>query len=135
MYILDTDHLSITDKDSIEAFSLGRRLASISPNQVAVTIITYEEQMRGWLAFSARAKTAASQIRAFEKLELHLRRFCEIPIVTFDAKAAAIFDDLRSSGVRIGTPDLRIAAISLANDAVLLTRNTRDFSEGARPTF
>lgn len=47
MYVLDTDHLSIEDKDTIEAFNLGRRLASVSPDAVAVTIITYEEQMRG----------------------------------------------------------------------------------------
>jgi hypothetical protein len=36
MYILDTDHLSIADKDSIEAFNLGRRLAAISPDSVAI---------------------------------------------------------------------------------------------------
>lgn len=40
MYILDTDHLSILDQDSGEAFNLGRRLAAL-PEEVAVTIITY----------------------------------------------------------------------------------------------
>src|SRR2546426_8986690 len=106
MYILDTDHLSIEDKDTIEAFNLGRRLASVPPDEVAVTIITYEEQMRGWLAFSAKAKTASAQVRAFAKLGRHLTRFCEIPVVAFDDQAAATFTRLRASGIRIGTPDL-----------------------------
>jgi tRNA(fMet)-specific endonuclease VapC len=127
MIVLDTDHLSIEDRDTVEAFNLGRRLAAISPVEVFVTIITYEEQMRGWLAFSARAKTLAGQVRAFDKLGKHLSRFCEIPIVPFDDRAAEIFDRLRKSGIRIGTPDLRIASIVLANDAILLTRNVRDF--------
>ena len=129
MYILDTDHLSIADKDTIEAFNLGRRLASVSSDLVAVTIITYEEQMRGRLAFSAKAKTGSAQVRAFDKLGRHLKRFCEIPIIAFDDQASAVFNRLRASGVRIGTPDLRIASIALANEAILLTRNVRDFEK------
>ena len=57
MLILDTDHLSILDRNTIEAFNLGRRLASIPPEEVTVTIITYEEQMRGWFAVVAQART------------------------------------------------------------------------------
>lgn len=29
MHILDTDHLSILDQDTVEGFSLGRRLAAL----------------------------------------------------------------------------------------------------------
>ena len=47
MLILDTDHLSILDQNTMEAFNLGRRLAALPPEEVAATIITYEEQMRG----------------------------------------------------------------------------------------
>lgn len=56
MYLLDTDHLSIADRDAMEGFELGRRLAAVPPEQVAVTIITYEEQMRGWLALDRAGK-------------------------------------------------------------------------------
>ena len=62
MLILDTDHLSILDRDAIEAFNLGRRLASIPPEEFAVSIITYEEQMRGWLAVIAQARTTPQRI-------------------------------------------------------------------------
>jgi tRNA(fMet)-specific endonuclease VapC len=35
---------------------------------------------------------------------------------------------LRRKGIRIGTMDLRIASITLAHDATLLTRNSVDFA-------
>jgi tRNA(fMet)-specific endonuclease VapC len=46
----------------------------------------------------------------------------------FDQQAADIFDPLRSSGVRVATMDLRIAAIALQHGFTLLTRNAVDFS-------
>ena len=65
MYLLDTDHLIILDQDTIEGFNLGRRLAAVPPAEVAVSIVTYEEQMRGWLAYGARANTPERQIEAY----------------------------------------------------------------------
>ncbi len=127
MRVLDTDHLSILDLDTIEAFNLGRRLAALPQEDVAVSIITYEEQMRGWLAYVARANTPSKQIEAYAKLRSHVERFRRIPILDYDENAAAIYERLRQSRLRVGTKDLQIAAIALANDAVLLTRNLSDF--------
>lgn len=50
MYILDTDHLSVLDRGGVEAQRLFERLASIEPAQVVVSMISYEEQTRGWLS-------------------------------------------------------------------------------------
>ncbi|MDG3495500.1 type II toxin-antitoxin system VapC family toxin [Pseudanabaena catenata USMAC16] len=36
---------------------------------------------------------------------------------------------MRSQKVRVSTMDLRIAAIAISNNLVLLTRNTGDFSK------
>ena len=127
MVVLDTNHLSILDQDSIEAFNLGRRLAMLSEQDVAVTIVTYEEQMRGWLAYTARANTPTKQIEAYAKLRGHVERFRRIPILDYDAAASAIYENLRQTHIRVGTMDLKIAAIALANNAVLLTRNLSDF--------
>jgi tRNA(fMet)-specific endonuclease VapC len=50
-------------------------------------------------------------------------------ILKFDLAACAIYKELRRQRIRIGTQDLRIAAIVLANNAILVTRNYRDFSQ------
>ena len=129
IHVLDTDHLSILDQDSIEAFNLGRRLAASAEADVVVSIITYEEQMRGWPAYLARANTPLKQIEAYAKLRRHVERFRCIPLLDYDEKAATVYERLRQSRIRIGTKDLQIAAIAIANDAVLLTRNLSDFSK------
>ncbi len=129
MLILDTDHLSILDRDTIEAFNLERRLASISPEEVAVSIITYEEQMRGWFAVVAQARTTPQQVEAYRKLRRFINQFGRINLIDYDAQAASEFEQLRQAKVRIGTKDLRIAAICLANNAMLLSRNLKDFRQ------
>jgi tRNA(fMet)-specific endonuclease VapC len=51
-----------------------------------------------------------------------------MPVLPFDERAAVVFDELKRKRIRIGTQDLKIAAIALANDATIITRNVRDFS-------
>jgi tRNA(fMet)-specific endonuclease VapC len=53
--------------------------------------------------------------------------FRHFDILPFDTEAAAIFHRLKSTHSRIGTMDLNIAAICLAHDATLRTRNLADF--------
>jgi len=43
--------------------------------------------------------------------------------------AADQFNELRAARIRIGTQDLRIASIALANHAILLSANLRDFDQ------
>lgn len=50
-------------------------------------------------------------------------------ILPLDDESSAAFDSLTKQRVRIGTNDLKIAAITLAHDATLLTRNSRDFAK------
>lgn len=68
------------------------------------------------------------QMHDYSELKRLLNNYCRIAVVEFDAKAVAEFKRLCQEGVRIGTMDLKIAAIALANDATVLTRNAQDFS-------
>ena len=88
MYILDTDHLSVLDRGGVKAKRLLQRLASVDPIQVAVSIISYEEQMRGWLSYAAKAQTVEKQLRAYKQLKQQLTNYCAIPILEFDEQAA-----------------------------------------------
>jgi len=47
--------------------------------------------------------------------------------VPFDAACENQFQQLRALRLRVGTQDLKIAAVALANQLVVLTRNRRDF--------
>lgn len=56
-----------------------------------------------------------------------LQDFMEALVIPFDAAAAAAFEELVAQRVRVGTMDLRIAAIALSRGMVMVTRNSRDF--------
>ena len=74
MILLDTDMLTLAMyPDTPAAVALQSRITQL-PNdeQVATTVITYEEQTRGWLAFLASAKTPEAQVNAYLKLLHHL---------------------------------------------------------------
>jgi len=127
MLVLDTDHLSLLEWGGQDSAALRERLADVAPDDVVTTIISYEEQMRGWMAYLARAKSVDQQVEAYIRLRQHLDNYRQIPILEFDDKAAAKFVSLRRARIRIGTMDLKIAAIVLSQRATLLSRNLVDF--------
>jgi tRNA(fMet)-specific endonuclease VapC len=130
VFILDTDHLTFLEHgQSVEAERLRKRLSILGDADVAVTIVSFEEQTRGWLAYLARARTLTQQVDAYARLRRLVENYRVIPLLDFDAEAAAEFQRLTRSRLRIGTMDLKIAAISLAHDATLLTRNLDDFGK------
>ena len=69
MYIIDTDHLSLIQRNNQEGKQILARLAAIENVSVAVTIITYEEQIRGCLSVLSRAKTLDEQVAAYQWLQ------------------------------------------------------------------
>lgn len=129
MRVLDTDHLSLPEWDNTDSITLQIRLESVPPDELATTVINYEEQMRGWLERAAHADNRERLLSAYSRLLIHIRTFEGIPLLPFDAKAADEFEGLQRAKVRIGTMDLKIAAIALANNATALTRNTRHFGK------
>lgn len=134
MYILDTDHLSLLERASThEAQRLRFRLQMLLPEERVTTIISFEEQLRGWLAILAKARDLEQQIFAYERLKRTLQNYSKLVVMDFDARAADVFQDLQKQRLRIGTMDLKIAAIVLANNATLLSRNLKDF--GKIPTL
>ncbi len=50
-------------------------------------------------------------------------------LLGFDDDAAEVFESLLEMRPRIGTMDLKIAAICLAHDVLLLSRNLLDFEK------
>jgi tRNA(fMet)-specific endonuclease VapC len=129
MYILDTDHLSLIQRNREDGKRILSRLATIEAAEVAVTIITYEEQVRGRLSLLAKAKTLDEQTLAYQGLQQLATDYCSITIISFNRAAASEYQRLRTAYPRLGSMDLKIAAIALTNDAILLTRNQSDFDQ------
>jgi tRNA(fMet)-specific endonuclease VapC len=94
---------------------------------IGTTIITVEEQMRGWLASIAKEKQACRQIGPYRELIGLFEFYSLYEILPFDERAVAVFE--LSARIRIGTMDRKIAAIAIANDALLLTANRSDYEQ------
>ena len=66
--------------------------------------------------------------RTLERQQAFLSQFVSLPFQDEDALLAAhIRAKLAKAGTPIGSYDLQIAAIALANDLTLVTHNTREF--------
>lgn len=126
MLVLDSDHMSALGRGAGMASVLEARLAN-APVPVAITIATVEEMMRGRLAQLARARDRAALITTYARLQETVEDLNEWTILPFDSSATSIYEQLRAKRLGIGTMDLRIASIVLANKATLLSRNLRDF--------
>ncbi|MDJ0619512.1 MAG: type II toxin-antitoxin system VapC family toxin [Calothrix sp. MO_192.B10] len=125
IWILDTDTLSLFQR----AHPLAtQRVNAIPTKQLAVTVITFEEQMYGRLNRIRRANSQESLVFAYMQLGETLEDFKTINVLDFTQEAANCYTELLRQKIRIGTQDLRIASIVISNDGTLVTRNQRDFS-------
>jgi tRNA(fMet)-specific endonuclease VapC len=126
MLVLDTDHVTEYQKGtSPKAERLKRRLDE-STESFATSIVTIEEIMRGWMAALRRSHDPRLQVNSYTKLRQLFRFFATWSVVDWDNTAADQFLLLRQAKVRIGTMDLKIASICLANNATLLSSNLKD---------
>ncbi|MCL4178137.1 MAG: type II toxin-antitoxin system VapC family toxin [Verrucomicrobia bacterium] len=125
--MLDTNHVSELGYGTPAGFRLREGLLA-SGEDTATTIITVEEQLRGWLAKIHRLADPHDQIPAYQRLQERIEFFARWTVLPWNAAAADLFRKLRRQGVRIGSMDLKIACIALFHDATLLTRNINDFA-------
>jgi tRNA(fMet)-specific endonuclease VapC len=125
-YLLDTEHLSLFEhRHPVVRF----RVDSQPSGDVCLCPVTAEEIVRGRLASIARHRTGPNLVTAYRRLVESLDLLHHFPIVPFDSAAETEFQSLLAGRLRIGTMDMRIAAVALVNNLTVLTRNTRDFGK------
>jgi tRNA(fMet)-specific endonuclease VapC len=127
--LLDTDHISILHYEDGTAATLQRRLAELPGDAVRVCIVSFQEQARGWLAYLHRARKREHILKGYAGLHGLLNYYHALEVMPFDESALDEFLSLQKQRIRIGTSDLRIAAIAIATGAKLLSRNLRDFRQ------
>ena len=124
-YILDTDHVTLFQYNHP---NITQRVRAIGGSNIFVTTVTLEEQLRGRLAGISRVATQPERLAvAYQNLQRTLLYFCSVNLLDFDDAACSCYQRLLQQKIRIGTQDLRIAAIALANQTTLVTRNQKDF--------
>ena len=125
LFALDTDiaSLYLHGQPAVVAQVIGQ-----IEDTVAVPIVTAQELLAGWLPVLTRPQDSDRLAQAYGEFRRTLDFLADFPLLDFDLTAGEHFERLRQQYRRLGTNDLRIAAIVLATGATLVTRNTVDFS-------
>lgn len=124
--ILDTDHISLFQR---EHPVVTKRVNQANPKQIATTIITVEEQIRGRLAQIKKSSSSDTIVLNYARLDATLNFFKSINAFHFNQDAYTVYKELHRQKIRIGTQDLRIAAIALSVNGIVVTRNHKDFAK------
>jgi tRNA(fMet)-specific endonuclease VapC len=84
LYILDTDILSLLQENHPAVVA---RVASCPPEEMAITIISVEEQLSGWYRRLRQAKKPSDLARVYERLMVAVRSLARLSILSFTENA------------------------------------------------
>lgn len=126
LWILDTDHVSLFQR--INTF-IVQRVNSVKFEEMAITIITAEEQLRGRFNVIRNSSSSDKLVLAYANFQANLEFLKTVNLLQFTEAAGNIYTELVKQKIRVGTQDLRIAAITLSVNGVLVTRNWKDFEK------
>ncbi len=128
MFLLDSDHLGLLQRQRGEAFErLEARIQRVSETELYIPIIAFHERMKGWSAYLAKTSTESEVIFAYGKFREILADFASVQLLDYSVSASAVYQQLIKQRIRVGTMDLRIAAIAIDAGFTLLSCNSVDF--------
>ena len=123
-YILDTDTLTLLQ----EAHPLVcQRVRACQPTDLAITVISIEEQFLGWITALRQAKKHDELARVYQRLADNVQILAGLRIIAYTIPAMLRYEQLKAAKLNVRKMDLRIAAITLEITGTLVTRNVRDF--------
>jgi tRNA(fMet)-specific endonuclease VapC len=123
-YVLDTDTLTLYQEGHP---SVCQKVAAHTSDELAITIISVEEQLAGWFTMLRCTTDHEKLARLYQRFTENTGFLSHLNIISFSLPAIERFEGLRAARLNIGSMDLRIAAIVLDAACVLVTRNVRDF--------
>ena len=127
MFILDTDTIT---HDQYGHPVLSPRVRGTPGEQLFTTSITVEEQLKGRLAYINRYRNDPRRAaQGHAALIQTLSYFNQWNILCFHEESDTIFRELQAQRIRIGSQDLRIAAIARLYNFTVITSNVRDFAQ------
>jgi len=126
LWVLDTDHVSLFQHRNP---LIVQRVNSVKFEEIAITIITAEEQLRGRFNVIRNASSPDKLVLAYANFQANLEFLNSVNLLPFSEAAGNIYTELVKQRIRVGTQDLRIAAITLSVNGILVTRNWKDFEK------
>jgi tRNA(fMet)-specific endonuclease VapC len=124
LFVLDTDHVTLYYYgDPI----VVQRVDSRAPTELAISVLTVDEQLTGWYTLTRQARRPEEVARAYAHLGEAVVRLGRWRILPYTEAAIARVTQLKALRLNVRLMDLRIAAVAMENQAVVVTRNRRDF--------
>jgi tRNA(fMet)-specific endonuclease VapC len=124
LYVLDTDILSLYYRGHPVVV---HRVHARSPAELAISVLTVDEQLTGWYTLTRQARRPEEVARAYAHLGDAVVRLGRWQILPYTESAIARVAQFKSLRLNVRLMDLRIAAVAFENNAVVVSRNTRDF--------
>jgi len=125
----------LLDTDTATHFSYGnanvrQKIEQVDDEELAIAIITRNEILRGRADSLLKAANEEELRKAAERFRQTEALLSDFLVVSFDDSAIGHFGRLRKQKnlKKMGRADLLIACIALANNARLVTRNTKDYT-------
>jgi len=133
VYLLDTDTVSNYLDKRRGNKQLRRRIEQATPETIWISIITFEEIMRGILSLLNQARKHPRNAAKIVEYYLLLRSLAQdlysFQILPYDIAAETKYQTIPPSVRQQHPQDSHIAAIALANNFTLVTLNIRHFSK------
>jgi tRNA(fMet)-specific endonuclease VapC len=111
LWIFDTDHATLFQQGNPQ---IVQRVSAVNSKDISITIVTFEEQMYGRLNRIRRAKSEDEVISAYASLRKTINYLTDFELLDFDRDAQHYYMEFLRQKIRVGTQDLRIAAIALS---------------------
>jgi tRNA(fMet)-specific endonuclease VapC len=125
MFLLDTDVLSLLQEGNPQVL---QHVNQHPRNEIALSTISLQEQMQGFLAAANRSRNSQQLARVHDQLVTRLLPVWSwFSVLPFTEPAILRFEQLRLMRLNVGAMDLRISAVALENGLTVVTRNLRDF--------
>jgi len=113
--------------------NLSLRLKQVKRNNVALPSVVVAEVLRGRCEFALKS-TPDQAVQAHALLVETHRMLGKFQIISFDQQSADLLIRLRQlHRSRKRYADMQIAAMAIAGNHIVVTRNTRDFSDLLKP--
>ena len=125
LFVLDTDMLSHLQRGHPR---VAAQCAARRPDELAITVISLEEQLSGWYTLVRQTKKPDELVSAYQSLIDSVKFLSRLTILPLTLPALGRFQQLVTLRLNVGRMDLRIASIVLEHQGVCVTRNVRDFA-------